>query len=62
MDEKKETLSQQTEYERDRRKGGLGDWKAIIIALIAGITAIIRPPEPEVLRQRVRQAWILSLI
>ena len=41
MDEKKETVSQQTEYERDRRKGGLGDWKAIIIALIAGITAII---------------------
>ena len=43
MDEKKETVSQQTEYERDRRKGGLGDWKAIIIALIAGITAIIQP-------------------
>ena len=41
MDEKKETVSQQTENERDRRKGGLGDWKAIIIALIAGITAII---------------------
>ena len=41
MDEKKETVSQQTEYERDRRKGGLGDWKAIIIALIAGMTAII---------------------
>lgn len=31
MDEKKETVSQQTEYERDRRKGGLGEWKALLI-------------------------------
>ena len=41
MDEKKETGRQREDYTPDRKKGGLGDWKAIIIALIAGITAII---------------------
>lgn len=41
MDEKKETERQREDYTPDRKKGGLGDWKAIIIALIAGITAIL---------------------
>lgn len=41
MDEKKETGRQREDYTPDRKKGGLGDWKAIIIALIAGITAIL---------------------